>query len=289
MKYWLKIADLVICIIAYEDLFIDSTLLKFIMTDSSDEASIIINVIEYTKNDCLDRRKVGSDMLMQYYQDKEMWYCEADGKYGPVVRVSYKEDFSEVLYEINRKDYPGSVVTLSKVLQLFPMRQLLFHSGAVLLHASQVADQEGGMLFTGNSGVGKTTQAKLWEQYKGVKILCNDRTVLKKDNERWNTYGFPVDGSSPIYKNERRRLNAIVVLEQAESNTIVRLKGREAIVPVMQQFIIDVWNHEMRYKAMEYLLELLKDIPVYKLCCTPDERAVRCLSERLQKDGIWNV
>lgn len=288
MKYWLKIADIKICILSDMVLYVDSPLLEF-LTDCSDEASIIINILEYKKNDCLDRRKVGSDLLMQYYQGANKWYCEADGKYGPVVRISYKEDFSEIKYEINRKAYPDSVLSLSKVLQLFPMRQFLISQGAFLMHTSQVADQESGILFTGNSGIGKTTQAKLWEKYKNVKILCNDRTVIKNIDNLWNTYGFPVDGSSPVFTNEKRKLNAIVVLEQAESNTIVRLRGREAIVPVMQQFIIDVWNHEMRNKAMEYLLELLKDIPVYKLYCTPDERAVRCLSERLQKDGIWNV
>ena len=46
------------------------------------------------------------------------------------------------------------------------------------------------------------------------------------------------------------------------------------------------WDHRFVDKALSQLLELLTDVPVWLLECTPDYRAVSCLKETLMEGGI---
>ena len=55
---------------------------------------------------------------------------------------------------------------------------------------------------------------------------------------------------------------------------------------MMTQAVIDCWDAKAQQDTMELLLEILKDIPVYQLICTPDRRAVSLLADKLEKEGV---
>lgn len=228
----------------------------------------------------------GRDLLLEYYRDGEDWCCEAPGKRGPVVRVRYREDFVRVCCEINQEAYPGKITSVDKLMQLFPLRQMLLSRNIFLLHASQAVLEGKGILFTGRSGIGKSTQAGLWKKYRGAELVCNDRTALRKEEGGWRTYGFPIDGSSPVYARGSWRAGAIVVLSQGNSSRVRRCGGAEAMKALMEQAVTDVWNQELLGKLTEKIAELVSAVPVYFLACTPKEEAVRCLEDQLRKDGI---
>ena len=228
----------------------------------------------------------GRDMLMEYYTDGEVWYCEAPGKYGPVTRTTYTEAFHEVLYEINGRDYPGHITSLDKVMQLFPLRQLLFSRKIFLLHSSQIILGGMGILFTGDSGAGKTTQARLWEKFRLAEVVCNDRTALRRKEGVWKTYGFSIDGSAPVYRPGVWTAAAVAVLSHGENNTVQSLSGLPAVRALLKQMVIDAWNPAMRSGMADRVIGMLTGIPVYRLVCTPDRQAVECLEQQLRKDGI---
>ena len=58
------------------------------------------------------------------------------------------------------------------------LEALLLQREAMILHASFVSTRYGGLLFSGVSGIGKSTQADLWQRYEGAELLNGDRTVL---------------------------------------------------------------------------------------------------------------
>ena len=228
----------------------------------------------------------GRDMLMEYYEDEVRWYCEAPGKFGPVTRTIYTEDFHEITYEINNKDYPGHITSLNKVMQLFPLRQLLFSRNIFLLHSSQIIVNGKGILFTGDSGVGKTTQARMWEQYRSAEVVCNDRTALRRKSGLWKTYGFSIDGSAPVYHTGSWRAAAIIALSQGKENQVRKWNGLPAVKALLKQVMIDAWNPVMCSGMADRVIGMVNEIPVYHLMCTPDSRAVECLEKQLRKDGI---
>ena len=178
-------------------------------------------------------------------------------------------------------------LTFGNLLRFLPMRAALQRFGVLFFHGAQVRVNGGGIVFTAPSGTGKSTQSNLWVRERGAKLICNDRTLVRKVNGKWHTYGYPVDGSAPVRSGERNDLLCIVLLRQGEDNQIQRLNGAKGAALLMPQLVIDGWNPHARSAAAEWLLKLVSEIPVYQLSCTRDLRAVECLEQQLYKDGVW--
>ncbi|MDY4443028.1 MAG: hypothetical protein SPE35_02630, partial [Butyricicoccus sp.] len=79
------------------------------------------------------------------------------------------------------------------------------------------------------------------------------------------------------------RLGCVVLLRQGLTNTIQRLPPAKAVSLLMRQVVFDTWSGTARATAMQQLLSLVEDIPVLLLTCTPDERAVEMLEQKLKE------
>ena len=75
---------------------------------------------------------------------------------------------------------------------------LLLRHNAVLLHSSVVSYQGKSILFSGPSGAGKSTQARLWQEHLGARILNGDRTVIRKTDQGFFGGGSIWSGTSGI-------------------------------------------------------------------------------------------
>ena len=157
---------------------------------------------------------------------------------------------------------------------LIPKQTLLFHSSLVDLSGS-------GIMFLGPSGIGKTTQAELWNKYLGADILNGDMVFARKNEDGFYGYGSPWHGSSPYYKNAKVKLKALVVLEQAGENTLKRLEGFDVLQGIMEQVFLPHWYPEAMDTCLNTLDLLLEEVPVYHLACRPDEDAVLLLKQEL--------
>lgn len=157
---------------------------------------------------------------------------------------------------------------------LIPKQTLLFHSSLVDLSGS-------GIMFLGPSGIGKTTQAELWNKYLGADILNGDMVFARKNEDGFYGYGSPWHGSSPYYKNAKVKLKALVVLEQAGENTLKRLEGFDVLQGIMEQVFFPYWYPEAMDVCLNTLDLLLEEVPVYHLACRPDEDEVLLLKQEL--------
>lgn len=164
------------------------------------------------------------------------------------------------------------------------LERILMEAGSLILHASFVGTTKGGLLFTGPSGIGKSTQAELWRQYAEAEVINGDRTILRKYGGSWYGYGSPYAGSSRIYKNCSMPIRAIAVLGQtAGENQCKRLSMREAFGRLYSQTTLNIWNGDYMNTAVELLGNLCEDLPVYYLNCRPEKSAVECLKRELDK------
>lgn len=224
----------------------------------------------------------GEDLLLEYYHEPDGLMCLAKGGVdGYLSSTLCDSNFTEITCQLHRIP-EGPLTSLGMLLRLIPIRTILQHKGVLFFHASQIAVEGKGILFTAPSGTGKTTQAKLWREYRDAKIICNDRTLIRNGL----TYGYPIDGSEPVINGERYPLGAIVRLEQGNENRIDRLGPREVLQSLMPQLVIDAWDPQARLLATEQLLELVGKVPVYKFSCTLDQAAVEALEARLKMDGV---
>lgn len=229
----------------------------------------------------------GDDGIFRYYRDGRQFYELAKpGADGSVSLAVYSLNFNQVILYLNEGAFPGAVHTADKVLQLLPMKQLLAHFGAFLLHSSRISFHGKAILFTAPSQTGKTTQARLWREYAGAEIAGNDRTLLRMAGSEIITSGYPVDGSSPVYSGKELPLGAIIVLRQGPENYVQRLSVASALCFLMEQTALDAWNGEERTEAQQFWLNLMENCPVYMLSCRPDSGAVRCLKNQLERDEV---
>lgn len=165
-----------------------------------------------------------------------------------------------------------------------PLDEVLIHWDRMIIHAALVNTAYGGILFCGPSGIGKSTQADLWNKFENSKIINGDRPIVGKCDEIWMAYGSPYAGSSGYFINERTRIATIVILEQANSSKIRRLGQAESVRRLFSNTVMNSWNREATNRVCDLLLSLSREIPIYHLACTPDKSAVEILKRELSKE-----
>lgn len=282
----IALGEIVLRFISELPLSVNDNMCRFCV-DADIPADVTIHVKIMDNMPKLPPAPCGDDLLMNYFKDEKWQYAAAKpGTLGPVTIVKYTSDFSEVTVYVNEKEHPEIVRTVNKVLQLFPIRRLLMQYNAMVLHASRICVNNKGILFTAPSGTGKSTQAMLWEKYENTEIVCNDRTLIRLSGEKYYTYGYPIDGSTPIANNVKLELGAVVVLRQGSENHVERLNALKALKYLMEQTVLDTWDSQARSKITQDWMDILNRYPVYLLTCRPDREAVACLKQQLEIDEV---
>lgn len=160
-----------------------------------------------------------------------------------------------------------------------------YHS--YVLHSSYIVYQNKAILFTAPSGTGKSTQAGLWEKYRGASVKNGDRTLIKKEDDTFYACGWPICGSSEICFNETYPLACIVVLSQATKNTIDSLSYKDSVKKLLSEITINYHNPQFINQAMDFISDLCLNVPIYHLGCNISEDAVVCLENQLKEDLVW--
>lgn len=157
----------------------------------------------------------------------------------------------------------------------------LCEKDTLLMHASFVDFNGNGVVFTGPSGIGKTTQAQLWEKYLNAVIVNGDKVLIRAFNDEIYSYGAPWCGSSPYCLNKKTVLKGIVVLLQSTQNSIRLLDSVEATARVLPQIFMHHWDEGCVEKVLATFDNILKNVPVWLLECKPDEEAVKITKEAI--------
>ena len=161
---------------------------------------------------------------------------------------------------------------------------LLIHENRLCIHAACVRTPLGGILFSGRSGIGKSTQADLWCRYRDAKLINGDRPILSKSEDGWLAWGSPYAGSSRCHINENCPVRAIVMLRQEKECTLRRLNPSEAFRAVWSGLTMNSWNESMVAGAADMAAQLIETVPIFEFGCTPDEQAVNYLERELRKE-----
>lgn len=151
----------------------------------------------------------------------------------------------------------------------------------IIFHSSLIEHKGCGLMFLGPSGIGKTTQAELWNKYRDALIINGDIVFVQETEENFLGWGTPWHGSSPYCENTSVPVHAMIVLKQAPENSIRELTGFEKVTAVSNNVFYPQWLENGMELCLETLDHLLSAIPVYELSCRPDEEAVRLTEETL--------
>lgn len=167
-------------------------------------------------------------------------------------------------------------------------REILHHEGFVL-HASAIAWQNRGILFSADSGVGKSTHTRLWQKRFGpenIPIINDDKPAIRWLDDQFYVCGTPFSGNSEENRNLSVPLHAIVFLKRASTNLIRQLSPQEALPLLMKQTLRPNSSPEHMDLLLSLLNRLLPAVPCCLLQCNMEEEAAALAAEVLFPSGL---
>ena len=220
-----------------------------------------------------------------YINDQELIQETFDRKDGtPLIVSRYPANKSGDLSVWGNSKYVPHVVRSWVLWSAIDLPYLLLMRNLITVHSASVETDGGVILFIAPSGTGKSTQARLWDYYRGAKQLNGDKNIIGMKENCAYVYGTPFSGTSEICADFALPLKAIVLLSQAPVNTVKRLHGIQAIMAIMNNCFGHASVPGCTDRMLGILGEVLKTVGVYALACTPDEKAVIALENELNKE-----
>lgn len=207
-----------------------------------------------------------------------LYHCERQGEAPFAVTCFRQKDKVDIVVA---PGYIDRFAGTTGIINRLGLENWLLEQNALLLHGAVINVNGAGIVFSGPSGVGKSTQAALWEEYRSARIINGDRAILRQNEAGYVAYGSPYAGSSGIYRNESVPVKAVVVLEQAKENALKKLTPREALTRLYPEISGLRFDKQAVEQTTDLLLAMLPIVPVYLHRCVPGESAVLCLEKGL--------
>ncbi|MBO5111539.1 MAG: hypothetical protein J6D21_12600 [Clostridia bacterium] len=161
----------------------------------------------------------------------------------------------------------------------------LMDFNGMMLHASAVELDGRAYLFSGPSGMGKSTHTRLWQSTFGenAKVFNDDKPALRLLDGRWFAYGTPWCGKDGININMKVPLAGICFLRRGKTNEIRRLPPQEAAARILGQTPWRFKKVENLDKLLNLVNQLIRDIPVYELYNLPEPEAAQLSYETMRR------
>lgn len=202
------------------------------------------------------------------------------GKQRVYGAMTLLEDYTQGHLVYNRQFYTITYDVVDFLMFVFFQIRLLFTPG-IVLHASAVEYNGSAVVFSAPSETGKSTQARLWEQRMGARMLNGDRPPITLRGDTVWAHGSPWTGSDPVIRNDAFPVAAIVMLQQSSTNTIRRLTAQEALLQMVPRCFMPYFDEKLMDRAMACIHGVICRTPVFLLGCRPDESAVQLVADQL--------
>ena len=213
-----------------------------------------------------------------------------NGKYV----LACSRDYSEMSLYISRQPYCSGKKRKRWMLPSIPISSAIraaCEAGMTIrdgmpLHASLVEKDGYGVVFLGPSGMGKSTQAKLWVEHQGADFIIGDRPGLRRIDGRWIGFGMPWDGKDNIKQQKQVPIRALISLEQAPENSIRRLTKQEAMIVLLNQVMMPMWDDAAMALLTSLMEQLATEVPFYYLKNLPNREATELTRETICETHI---
>lgn len=274
-----KIADFVLKV-TFETAITDTGFYGLFKTD--EEPAFFVNLtigsVHEVKGTLIsenaDRRLV-SDGVASYLQTSV--FCPQTGERKPFSLLKTVDNTAELTIDT---DEP---ITDKMLFYAIYFESMLAERGRLILHCSFVIKPDGkALLFAGESGVGKSTQARLWSEYENAVIVNGDRAVIGFEGKKAFAYSLPYCGSSQICLNKKAEINALVFLGQAKENTVCCLKPQMVFCNLLHLVSFNKDNPSEMLCAIDLCQKVADCVPAYRLDCLPGKSAVTTLKNELK-------
>ena len=276
----LNIADIGIRMVTEKPLILEESFQPFLVRAQEPQFTAVFRSVERLPE--ILEQVLHEDVCFRVHPDGRGGYVrsffDAPREYSPYALAEYGYTEGKIRVDYLKKGEKCVSETSNSFFHL-GLEAMMLEKQRLILHAACVGTPLGGILFSGPSGIGKSTQARLWCAHRGGRLINGDRTILSRKGSGWLGWGSPYAGSSRCHVNDSVGVRCIVMLKQAGANTIRRLGPGEAFRKIFSGLTVYSWDRAYTEKACDLALQLVQQVPVYEFGCTPDISAVECLEK----------
>jgi hypothetical protein len=217
--------------------------------------------------------------------DDQLFWEIVEHENGVMFKVYHPEKLNEIqqiaLYEEQKKEW--TIYCLSEIGDAgaeanplaYPLSPLLWHNlvvnnEAIMIHASGVFDGEEGRIFSGFSGVGKSTMAKLWNS-KGSLVINDDRLIIRKKKDGYWMYNTPMYYPDAYKKS---RLHHVYLPYHHSEFSVTKLEGIQGVARMMAFIIQHGYNQKNQDAYFQFVSDLMTTLPICQLGVVPIQEVV---------------
>jgi hypothetical protein len=268
-----------------------SSLYSDFVCDNNPDITVELDIIETVSLDEIKQRVCNSN------------FCHKDGTFS----------FSDRLVS-GQYDLSSKVVQISIEKQLlvhnyesYYLNQLMcllynsrFHINSVdrlkaqIVHSSAIVKNGYGLLFTGPSGIGKTTVAMMCNDHENTLVINDEGNLISRPDATSSpvsVHGIPIIGKLPQKSNISAPLSCILLLKQSNRTILRPLDRTEAFKRLMFQVVANVYFGQNDMNAIltskaDFCEEITGRIPCYELEFTLDKDLLHDTLDSLQQSLI---
>ncbi|OIP04890.1 MAG: hypothetical protein AUJ97_02115 [Bacteroidetes bacterium CG2_30_32_10] len=291
-QFQLKIANNIISVSSIDDkifLIIPPSIFHFVI-NNNEKPSVFINVIshipeKFNNNKVLFLADKEKNKDYDNFSPYNWCICAIDDTRfikiftegninNPEIIASFDENAMHWIVYVEKYNQIDEVIKIDPF--IYPLGPLMMYyittyNDGLMIHAAGIIDNDKGYIFSGMSGVGKTTITKIWNNEKAF-IINDDRLIISKNIDKYYIYNTPMNY---IDDSKVGTLKNIFLLKQSSKNYAKKLNGSQSVAQLMSHCI----QHNYDGSIVSGLLTLCSDIchriSVYELGFVPDKSIVQ--------------
>ena len=162
------------------------------------------------------------------------------------------------------------------------IESMLALHGYVSMHAAAVETNGEAFLFSGPSGIGKSTWAKAWEASFGAKLISGDRPLI--DIKNMEIYGIPWDGEEQCFRNVHYPLNAICEVRHSENAYIRAMTEKQRLKLLTARCFMPGWDKKAMAAQEQNIIHLATHAKIFRAFCGPSANDASALQNILKQN-----
>jgi hypothetical protein len=167
-------------------------------------------------------------------------------------------------------EQPINPFSLDSVLRIL-RTLLLAREGGFLLHASSAIRNGSAFLFSGGSGAGKTTMARVAPA--DVAVLTDEVSYVTRTDHEYFAVGTPFCGGlARVGANERAPIEGLYLLAKGPENKIEPIAGAEAVRALLRNVLFFALEPDFVEMVFDAAVDFVDRVPIRRLTFTPDFR-----------------
>lgn len=143
---------------------------------------------------------------------------------------------------------------------------------AFIMHSSVVAVDGKAYCFAAESGTGKTTLTRRWQEVLGdrLTVINGDKPIYRFLGGELMAFGTPWCGKEGWQTNTSAPLKALCLLERGEENAVFRVNAFEVLGEMVHHFHLPGGGRVDTPRLMELIDRMVTTVPVYRMRCRND-------------------